>query len=228
MKDAQLPEYMQGGQQTETDKSATPSLNYLSGTTTGKFIKKQGDTEVDLGTEVEIVILAISPPKNFVNERAYWPGAFGESEGSPECASSDSVKPYGWLENPQAESCGRCKWGIAGSKIGAKGKGQQCSSFKMIYFVYADSIKDGVCAYKVPITSLKQVSAYRWDIKQVGAPIAGVITKVSYDPDCTDYSKPRFDFVGFLNKSEFEFSTKLAVSAEVIQLQNKNASNKMI
>jgi hypothetical protein len=206
---------------TNTDDTAEASLNYLTFNLNNQFIYKSGGDEKKLGSEVEIVIMGINPPKNFINERAYWPGKFGDSEGAPECGSPDGVKPHAFLEAPQARVCDKCKWSQPGSAL-TQGKGKkstQCRSFKMIYFVFADNVVGELSAFRVPVTSLKSLSGYRWDLKKAGAPIAGVITKVSFDEEA-EYTRPMFTFAKFLDEKGFGFCTELAASSETSQLMD--------
>jgi len=223
--DVKIPEYMKGAQLTATDEAATPSLNFLSFNLNRQFLLKQGSDEKKLGQEVNIVVLAVDPPKPFVNARAYWPGDYGTAEqGQPECASPDGIAPFDNVQNRQAERCDKCKWSALGSKIGSKGasgKSAQCKAFKMVYFVFENELKGGVVAFRVPITSLKQFSQYRWDIRQLGVPIAGVVTKVSFDDDA-EYTKPTFSFSRFLDEQGYKLATELAVSAEIAQLSGSN------
>lgn len=213
-----IPEYLKKAQATSTDESATPSLKYLSFNLNNQFKLKLGAEDKKLGSFVRIVILAIDPPKNFVNGRAYWPGDFDSSNGeAPVCASPDGVTHYDYVETPQATNCRQCQWAALGSS--GKGKGTQCKSFKMIYFVFFGEETGGVGALRVPVTSLKNLATYRWSVREMGVPIAGIVTKITFDPD-SEYTKLLFSSDGFLTEDKFKTTSKLASSAEIAQLIN--------
>ena len=94
----------------------------------------------------------------------------------------------------------------------------KCSSFKQLYFVFPDNTAVDVCVLRVPVTCLQQLGNYRVDVKQNGMPIAGVITKISFDPEA-DYSKPIFSFVKILPEKQYLITTKLSQIPDVSQLR---------
>jgi hypothetical protein len=213
----EVPSYAQNAVKTPTDETAEGSLSYLKFNSNHQFSISIGGEEKKLGSEVSIVILSVTPPQNFINARAYWPGKFDPSNSSPpDCGSPNGVKPFSFLESPQAKICDKCKQAVQGSaeSQGASGKSTQCRQFKFIYFVFADDVKGGIHALRVPVSALKNLGDYRFSLKGVGAPIAGVSTKVSFDPE-PEYTRPMFSYEKFLPEKELHFCTKLAVSDEM-------------
>lgn len=216
----ELPAYMQVSSlpTTSTDETAEAGLSYLKFNLNNCFILKQGGEEKKLGSEVKIVILGINPPKNFINARAYWPGKFGDTDAEqPVCASPNGVNPYPFLpsEDKQSEVCETCKWSKLGSSIsqGKGGKASQCKSFKMIFFCFADDLET-MLSMRIPVTSLKNLSQHRWDVKKVNARIASVVTKVGFDIEA-EYTVLKFSFDSFLNQEEFLKCTERAVGSEL-------------
>jgi hypothetical protein len=217
MDNVNIPDYLKNAPTSVTDETAQAVLNKLQPTTGGQFIYKAGGAEIPKGAVVNIVILAIAPPRNFVNQRAYYLNPYNsESNDGPICGSPDGVLPYSYVEQPQHPTCDGCAKAVLGSK-GSESKAAACSSFKQILAVFPENIEEPF-RLKAPVTTLRQFGDYRYKMKQAGYPIAAVITQVSFDPEETRYAKIRFDFAGFLPEEKGLITTKMAASQEITQM----------
>jgi hypothetical protein len=202
---------MQDAPVSHTDETAQASLPRLT-VAAGNYIYKHGEESHNLGPTVNIIILAITPPENFVNHRAWWEKDYnpGEAAGQPDCFSALGKLPDRSIVEPQSERCDSCQWAVAGS--GGFGKAQACSSFKIVYAVFLDKIGE-IFRFKASITTLKNLGTYRYELKTAGAPIAGVITKLSFDPDPKlTYPKTQYSFAGYLPEKVFRLTTTMATA----------------
>jgi hypothetical protein len=188
--------------------------------------------EVNIGATTQIVILAVDPPKNFVNHRAWWEADYDPDgqTGVPDCSSLDGVRPQPGQEKQQAELCGKCPQSEKGSA--KSGKGSACSQSKQLLFVWPDDVEGRLNRFKVPASSLRNLCDYIYDISSaLGAPIASVVTGIRFDKE-SDWSQPEFFFEKFLPEKAMSFTCNLAASpgvlrlsgvVEVPQIENKTA-----
>lgn len=206
-----LPAYVLDAQLTQTDETAQASLPRLT-VKGGKFIYRVGGELVNLGATVDIIVLAITPPTNYVNHRSWWELDYDPDEpGSPpDCFSDLGAIPDRLSPKLQSESCSTCEW----SKVGSAGfkKAQACASFKIMYAVFPTKL-DEIFLFKATITTLASLGNYRVKLKGAKYPIAGVLTRLSFDPDPTlDYCKTEYAYMGILPEELFKAATTLAAS----------------
>lgn len=211
-----VPEYVKQAEKSITDESAEPSMGVLSFNLNQQFIF--GLDKVKLGPEVEIVILAVSPPKNFVNRRAYWIKDIKEDETAslPDCSSPDGVRPYPEIAKPQVDKCNKCPQSIKGTA--KTGKGSACHQSKMILFVWPDRVQEGLNRFKAPASSLKSLNDYIYAVNsELGSPIAAVITGVRFNQD-SEWTQPEFFFKKFLPEKVMSITCQMATSPTIAKL----------
>ncbi len=214
------PQYLKDLKQSATDETASPAMPKLTFDTTRRFYLMDGSNTEILGAETNIIILGISPAENFINHRAYWSEKYGDAQaGAPICASPDGKQPFDFIPEPQALSCNKCPQAVSGS--GGYGQSHACKSFKHIYCLIAKGFLNFNCTtivrFKVPVTALKQLGTYRWELKQEGIPIAAVITRVTFDPEAKG-QRPMFAFNGFVPEAVVKITTDIAISDGIQKL----------
>ena len=222
LENVKVPEYAKQQPKTVTDESAEPSMGVLSFNLNQQFVS--GPDKTKIGSEVEIVILAVSPPKNFVNRRAYWVKDIkdGEDGGQPDCSSPDGVAPYPEITNPQSSRCDKCSQSVKNSA--RTGKGSACHQSKQILFVWPDKSQEGLNRFKAPASSLKSLNDYIYAVNsELGSPIAAVVTGVRFNPD-SEWTQPEFYFKKFLPEAVMKLTCQMAVSPAIMRLSGPSAA----
>lgn len=167
------------------------------GSTLWPFLKTRGavfrDGERKIGAELECVILGTAPTRNYY-EGEYDPG--GET-GPPTCsaiadvtnmdetqavAAIDAMAPPADFEGKVASSCKLCPMNAWGS--GKRGKGRACKLTRRLILVGRSDnyAKTSGVRLNVPIMSVAKLADYAKFLAEKGAPLIGVVTKISLSP----------------------------------------------
>jgi hypothetical protein len=131
-------------------------------------------------------------------QKAWYAAAFtpGQEPQSPDCFSTDGVRPDASARSKQCESCAGCTQNTFGSgknQDGTPSKGKACADRKFLA-VYA---QNGVYRFAVPPASLGAFVAYAKQLDARGIHLPTVITAIGFD-EADDY-KLSFAFGGMLD-----------------------------
>jgi hypothetical protein len=172
----------------------------IVGIKAGKFrIKYKGEEKVLLNedqTPVGYIDVVIVKANGFLNKQ-YFEGKYVEGSTSPPvCYSLDGVKPSDASSKKQATSCALCPKNQFGSLVGDNGvKQKACRDTKKLAVVPAADIMNiglgGAMLFRVPPSSLKELSAMSDQLKGRGYPYNSVVTRISFDLDAS-HPKPVF------------------------------------
>lgn len=213
----QLPAYLQGNVGA-TDGLITSGESLPRISIKGfKFTLKTKENEVVLapvGTPLDVVILAVDPPNKNVGRVFFTSGYSGDSD-KPDCSSANGVYPDEWIEEPQSRTCADCPKAVWGSATNAKGnKVKACSDHKRLIVVPPDAIDGELAVIQVPPTSLKALSGYGRKLLKLNAPLAGLVTRLSFD-QTVEHPKLEFDAVSFLPEEVGAKALERAASDEL-------------
>lgn len=218
----QLPAYLQAYMAQNT---ATTDADSMSAVKTSvprislkgkrfKFI--DGENESKGADTIHVAILAVEPPGGLMNKTFYKGGYNPNDTAPPDCASSNGINPDGWIENPCADLCAKCPNNMFGSATSMSGKkAKACKDSKVLWVAKPDDVNGIVYGLKVPVTSLKPMSEYGKVIKQLGAPLAAVVTELTMDED-NEFPLLAFKNVGFLNNEAGEQAINRSMQREWI------------
>ena len=182
----------------------------IVGIKAGKFrIKYKGDEKVLMnadGTPVGYIDVVIVKANGFLNKQ-YFEGKYVEgSTAPPVCYSLDGVKPSDASTKKQAVACALCPKNQFGSRIGDNGvKQKACNDTKKLAVVPLADIMNvglgGAMLFRVPPSSLKELSAMSDQLKGRGYPYNSVATRISFDLEVS-HPKPIFKALRPLNDDE--------------------------
>lgn len=205
-----VPEYLKNMPSTEVaadmDSLASASLSIPRISLKGKKFRVilDGEEIKKPSTELNAIILAVEPgPGLFI--KTYYGGTYNPNDTSPPaCASSNGIAPDSWVTNPINDRCNTCKMNVFGSATAATSgkKAKACKDSKRIWVTFPDDIDGTVFALGIPVTSLKNVSAYAKDLKDHNYPMTAVITKMTID-DEADFPVVKFERGPFLNEGDY-------------------------
>lgn len=138
----------------------------------------------------------------------------------PDCWSKDGVAPDATASAPQATKCDGCSQNIKGS---GQGNSRACRFSKRMAIALADDLSSGVYQLTLPSASIfgdgeKNQMPFNKFVKYVGSQgysIDTLVTTMSFDED-SDSPRVYFDAKRFLNKEEYEATSKLGKSQEAI------------
>lgn len=178
-----------------------------------KFTAKNGDDEIKLGEEIDVVILGITPPHGF--SKTYYAGAYKPgSTDAPDCTSTDGIHPDNQISDPQSDVCRTCEqsqWGSAVSMSG--GKAKACADSKRLYVKLAEELTDPkapIYLVTVTVMSLKPFGAYGKLLANNGIPTPAIaITKLGFDEEAS-VPKLTFELVGVMDDANVKESLALA------------------
>lgn len=178
-----------------------------------KFTAKNGDDEIKLGEEINVVILDVSPSHGF--SKTYYEGAYvAGSTDAPTCQSADGIRPDAFADNKQSDLCRTCEkaqWGSAKSMSG--GKAKACADSKRLYIKLAEELTDPdapVYLITVTVMSLKPFGAYGKKLASEGIPTPAIaITKLGFDEEAS-VPKLTFELVGIMDDSNVKEALALA------------------
>ena len=172
----------------ERQRAATAAMR-----TTGVFCSfKNANFKIDgqavPNNKADVRVLAA------VGERAYYPGEYDADKTQvPVCYALDSDAPHDQAAEPQAKTCEECehnKWGSA-----ERGRGKACREGSRVIFVSANvPLKSAqMITAKIPVTSLKHVTALTSRIADAGKLTGEFITVIRVEEDKKSFFKVHFD-----------------------------------
>jgi hypothetical protein len=187
---------------TDTDAMASASVSIPRISLKGrKFRLIEGGEEIRKpADELFAVILAVEPGPGLM-AKTFYKGVYQSGDSSPpDCSSSNGITPDPWISDPQSDKCQKCPMNVFGSaKSRSGGKAKACKDSKRLWLVEPNAINGTVYNMGVPVTSLKDMSAYGAMLKANGVPSASVITKLSMKD--TEFPELVFEFVGVLEET---------------------------
>lgn len=193
---------------------------------------RKGGTEVDFldrrGNAVpSIDVVFVKANKNL--SKTYYKGKWQEGDNSsPDCWSSDGIKPDAAVQNKQHHVCATCPRNQWGSRITEQGKkGRECSDVRRMAVVFADELaKKGKDAHtflmRIPPASLNPLKDYAekvlapadvdyWKVAtQVGFDAGASHPKLTFRVATDEDDRPRF-----VTEEELEAIEALRDSPEV-------------
>jgi hypothetical protein len=181
----------------------------IVGIKAGKFrIKYKGEETIlmDGPSPVGFIDVVIVKANGFLNKQ-YFEGKYVEGNTSPPvCYSLDGVKPSDASSKKQATSCALCPKNQFGSLIGDNGvKQKACRDTKKLAVVPLADIMNiglgGAMLFRVPPSSLKELSAMSDQLKGRGYPYNSVAVRISFDLDAS-HPKPVFKAIRPLTDGE--------------------------
>lgn len=133
---------------------------------------------------IEVVIVAAGSGIS----KVYYPKFDPTSKAPPVCFSNDGIRPDKSVTNPVKAICTDCPNNVFGTRVTDNGsKGKACSDYKRLAVVPWPDIRNeawgGPMLLRVPGASLKPLKLYAEELKRIGCPDYGLVTKVSFAPD---------------------------------------------
>lgn len=175
----------------------------------GRFrIKYRGQEtmlQVD-GNPVANIDVVIVKANAYLNKQFY-AGKYAEGSNSPpDCYSLNGKTPSPQVENPQAKSCELCPKNQWGSMIGDNGQKQKaCRDTKKLAIVPLADIRNvamgGAMLFRVPPSSLKDLSTMADSLKARGYPYNSVAVRIGFDMNAS-HPKPTFKAIRPLTDDE--------------------------
>lgn len=153
----------------------------------------------DLAPAIRVVLLKANPNVS----KTFYAGAYVEgSDAKPDCTSADGIRPDADSAKPQCETCAACPHNQWGSKITPSGsKTKACADVRRMAILPSEDLNHPPILLRVPAASLADLAAYGKQLKKVGVPYAGVVTKLSFDAQAA-YPKIVFAFERPLSADE--------------------------
>lgn len=201
----------------------------------GKFrIKYKGDEQVlmtvgqDGVTQVPVsyIDVVIVKANGFLNKQ-YFEGKYVEgSTAAPVCYSLDGVTPADASTKKQATTCALCPKNQFGSMVGDNGtKMKACRDTKKLAVVPLADIRNtalgGAMLFRVPPSSLKDLSAMADQLKGRGYPYNSVAVRISFDLDAS-HPKPTFKATRTLSDEEADQVLEMFESDSVLRVLADN------
>jgi hypothetical protein len=159
---------------------------------------------------LEVVLVKANP---FLNKQ-YYAGKYAEGSNSkPDCYSLDGKVPSASVEKPQFSNCTMCPKNQFGSLIGENGTKQKaCRDTKKLAIVPLQDLRNesfgGPMLFRVPPSSLKDLSALADAMKARGYPYNSVAVRLGFDMDAS-HPKPTFKAIRPLSDAEAEVVLEL-------------------
>lgn len=201
----------------------------------GKFrIKYKGNEQVlmtvgqDGVTQVPVsyIDVVIVKANGFLNKQ-YFEGKYAEgSVAPPVCYSLDGVKPAEAATKKQSSTCALCPKNQFGSMVGDNGtKMKACRDTKKLAVVPLADIRNaglgGAMLFRVPPSSLKDLSAMADALKGRGYPYNSVAVRISFDLEAS-HPKPTFKATRPLNDDEADAVLEMFESDSVLRVLADN------
>ncbi len=221
----QLPAHLQGAAVDETAAAMITTSDSIARISLKGFtftlMHKDNDPVAlaQRGAPLSLVILAIDPP-NKRNARAYYAEKYtgNDDDSPPTCSSANGVTPDGWIDEPICSACASCPMSVFGADQNDKGKDiRPCGEHKRIIVVPADNIDAAPASIKVPVMSLKALSAYGRQLVKNNVSPTAVLTEFSFDAD-EEYPRLKFKANGFLDADTYNAAVERAASDELQDL----------
>jgi len=159
---------------------------------------------------IDVVIVKANP---FLNKQFY-AGKYTEGANSPpDCYSLDGKVPSPSVAKPQHTSCALCPKNQFGSLIGDNGTKQKaCRDTKKLAIVPLADIRNaalgGPMLFRVPPSSLKELSTMADALKARGYPYNSVAVRIGFDLDVS-HPKPTFQALRPLTDAEADVVVEL-------------------
>lgn len=156
-------------------------------------------------------------------QKTWYATAFnpGEEGKSPDCFSTDNVRPDPTSPSPQSELCANCPHNAFGSGTDQNGnatKGKACSDTKTLAVFIPGSRKTETdpkaYMFKIPPASLKNFGMYVKQLSAAGIPLGTAKTLVAFDLAQT-FPVVVFKFGGFLPQDTLSKLAEIAALPEV-------------
>lgn len=152
---------------------------------------------------IDVVIVKANP---FLNKQWYKGNYVEGSTEQPDCYSLDGQVPSPAAKAPQSQTCALCPKNQWGSKIGDNGQKQKaCRDTKKLAVVPLTDIRNaglgGALLFRVPATSLKELSIMADALKGRGYPYNSVGVRITFDTTVS-HPKPLFQALRPLNDAE--------------------------
>lgn len=129
-----------------------------------------------------------------IGERAYYEDEYDADQTQvPVCYALDSDKPHDESSSPQSAKCEDCehnKWGSA-----ARGRGKACREGARVIFTSANLPQENapMITAKIPVTSLKSVTALTSRCSDAGKLTGEFITEIKVVEDKKSFFKVHFE-----------------------------------
>lgn len=202
----------------------------IVGIKAGKFRLKYKGEETVLknadGTPVGYIDVVIVKANGFLNKQ-YFEGKYQEGvNAAPVCYSLDGVKPSDASTKKQATGCALCPKNQFGSLVGDNGvKQKACRDTKKLAVVPLADIRNatmgGAMLFRVPPSSLKELSAMADQLKGRGYPYNSVAVRISFDLDAS-HPKPVFKAIRALDDTEADLVLEMFGSDSVSRVLADN------
>ena len=159
---------------------------------------------------IDVVIIKANP---FLNKQFY-AGKYVEGSNSPpDCYSLDGKVPSPAVAQPQHTNCALCPKNQFGSVIGDNGTKQKaCRDTKKLAIVPLASLRNealgGPMLFRVPPSSLKELSTMADALKARGYPYNSVAVRIGFDMEVS-HPKPTFQALRPLNDEEADVVVEL-------------------
>lgn len=209
------------GQGTELGEGIRGSYGIIS-IKSGRFRIKYKGQETMLtagGNPVANIDVVIVKANAYLNKQ-YYAGKYVEGSNSPpDCYSLDGKAPSAAVQNPQHSNCELCPKNQWGSLIGENGQKQKaCRDTKKLAIVPVADIKNisfgGAMLFRVPPSSLKDLSTMADNLKGRGYPYNSVAVRIGFDMDAS-HPKPTFKAIRPLTDAEADQVLEMYASDSV-------------
>lgn len=220
-----LKKYMaENGAGGDADAMAAASISIPRISLKGKkFQFINGDEESKKSEEIYVSILAVEPEGPRMIKTFYKNGYNPNDTSPPDCSSSNGVAPDSWVSDPVSQSCSNCPKNVFGSATSPTGKKTKaCRDAKRLWVAKVDDLQGTVYGLNVPVTSLRDMADYGREIREMGAPLAAVVTKIYMDED-SEFPKLLFARAGFLNEEQGLIAIERSASREWINASSHQA-----
>lgn len=199
---AYLQKYMiQNSAMTEAMSSVSTSVPRIS-LKGKKFQFINGDDESKKTSEIDVVIIGVTPEGPGMIKTYYAEGYDPSNTTPPDCSSSDGIRPDSWVTEPVSDLCKSCPMNQFGSAKSASGKkAKACKDSKRLWVIKPDDVIGTIYALNVPVTSLKHMSEYGKAVGKAGFPLAAIITHITMDED-SEFPMIHFSHKGFLPEKD--------------------------
>lgn len=202
----------------------------IVGIKAGKFrLKYKGEETVLLNpdnTPIGFIDVVIIKANGFLNKQ-YFKGKYVEGSTSPPvCYSLDGAVPSDASPEKQSTTCVLCKHNQWGSAIGDNGSKQKaCRDTKKLAVVPLADIHNatmgGAMLFRVPPTSLKDLSVMADALKGRGYPYNSVAVRISFDLEVS-HPRPIFKALRPLDDEEADAVLEMFDSDSVLRVLADN------
>ena len=218
----QVPDYLKGYQSGTGSDLVTQMESYPRISIRGKQFrfKKEGEEKaLDLGVNIEVVILAADPPGKLC-AKSWFEGAYEpDSDDPPDCSSSNGVVPDSWVVDPVCSNCAQCPnnaWGTATDQQGNPTKGKACNDVKRLIVILPQAINGDPWIFQVPPSSLKALSKYGRELEKHNLGVETIATRIFF----VDSEFPQVDFApsGYLQQELGEVAIARSKSEDIASM----------